>query len=157
MSSWRSLGRALSGLADRARLLLEVLGDRLAQFSALQRGGLAAGAVLLLLLQSAMLLRPDGDAPPPVMSLPAAGPPIGGPGAANASAGTFAIISFRPTATASEITKLLEQHKAEIVEGPKAGIWRVRLSPASVGKDEAHKLLDALRTDRLVTLAILAL
>lgn len=157
MSSWKNLGRTLAGLADRAGLLLEVLGDRLAQLSALQRGGLAAAAVALLLLQTAMLLRSDEDAPPPVMSLPSAVPPIGLPGAANASAGTFAIISFRPSATAGEITKLLEQHKAEIVEGPKAGIWRVRLSPTTVGKDEAHKLLDALRADRLVTLAILAL
>ena len=43
--------------------------------------------------------------------------------------GSFALVAFRPQATAAEVTKFLEANRLAVVDGPRAnGLYRVRLS-----------------------------
>ncbi len=70
--------------------------------------------------------------------------------------GTFVILSFKPTATAADITALLQERKIEIVEGPKAGIWRGRLSHAELPPAQAEAMVVELRAANAVIFAAVA-
>lgn len=64
---------------------------------------------------------------------------------APAAAGTFALVSFTPGATAASISELLSALDASIVEGPKAGgIYRVRLSAQVLDEAAAKEVLSRL-------------
>jgi hypothetical protein len=135
-----------AGLLERARIAIEAglsrLGRAVAALSPRQLGGLAAAALALVAIQAGSLLFLTGSAgnEGTVRYETATGP-----GVAPSTGGTFAIVSFTPTAAAGEIARVLEEAGVEIVEGPKAGIWRIRLSRTALTPAEASKRLDALR------------
>jgi hypothetical protein len=65
-------------------------------------------------------------------------------------AGTYAMISFAPQATAGEITKLLETYNISLVEGPNGGVYKVRLAVTSLPKEEVAKVLKRLQDESSV-------
>src|SRR5689334_548327 len=64
--------------------------------------------------------------------------------------GTDALISFAPTATASEITKLLQTYKMAIVEGPSGDMYTVRLAVTGIPKEELSKVIKQLQNEKTV-------
>jgi anti-sigma-K factor RskA len=64
--------------------------------------------------------------------------------------GTFAVISFAPTATSAEVTKLLETYKLAVVDGPSGGVYKVRFAVTSLPKDEVAKVLKRLQDENTV-------
>jgi len=64
--------------------------------------------------------------------------------------GTDALISFAPTATAAEVTKLLQTYKMAIVEGPAGDIYTVRLAVTGIPKEELGKLIKQLQEEKAV-------
>lgn len=144
--------RATAGLGQLATGLLERLAGWLASLSPVQLGGMATAASLIIALQAGSLLFLSGADSPRIVYETASGPRD-----ANPATGTFAIIAFKPGAAAGAIAALFEGARAEIVEGPKAGIWRVRLARDVKSSAEAEALLARLgaRTD-LVSFTALA-
>ena len=64
--------------------------------------------------------------------------------------GTDALISFAPTATAGEITKLLQTYKMAIVEGPTGEIYTVRLAVTGIPRDEMARIIKQLQDEKSV-------
>lgn len=63
-----------------------------------------------------------------------------------ATAGTFALVSFKPAATAAAISTFLADSKFSIAEGPRAGgLYRVRLSGGVLSKAGADAALAKLK------------
>ncbi len=64
-------------------------------------------------------------------------------------AGAFALVRFNPNATAAEITRFFDAHKASVVDGPRpGGVYRVRLAATSLSKDELTKRVAQLSEDK---------
>ena len=59
-------------------------------------------------------------------------------------AGTFALVGFAPTATLHDVEKVLGPLGLSIADGPKAGIYRVKLSEKVLGDTERDILITAL-------------
>ena len=129
----------LAGAAEQVKKLLEAIAEWLASLSRVQLGSMAAAASLLIAVQAGSLLFLSGEGGPKVYET------ASGPREAGLATGTFAIVAFKPGATAAGIAELLESARAEIVEGPKAGIWRIRLSRDVKPPVEAEALLARLR------------
>ena len=68
--------------------------------------------------------------------------------------GTDALISFAPTATAGEITKLLQTYKMAIVEGPTGDMYTVRLAVTGIPKENSPLVAARARTVEVIALAI---
>jgi hypothetical protein len=65
------------------------------------------------------------------------------------SKGSFALVTFVPSATVEAITTFLNENHAEIVEGPKAaGVYRVRLSPVVLDAPAAAAAIEKLKSRR---------
>jgi hypothetical protein len=64
--------------------------------------------------------------------------------------GSYAMISFAPTATAADITKLLETYKLALVDGPNGGVYKVRFALTGVPKDDIAKALRRLQDENTV-------
>ncbi|MEO9874348.1 MAG: hypothetical protein ABJM26_06340 [Anderseniella sp.] len=61
------------------------------------------------------------------------------------AAGTFVLVRFADTASATDIAGLLTDLDMAITEGPRAGrLFKVRIGPAGLGKSERERLLAAL-------------
>ncbi len=76
-----------------------------------------------------------------------------GPSAVAPAEGSFALIRFKPQATAADITRFLGEHKLALVGGPLAGgMFRVKLAGTSLSKDEAARLARRLQEDAIVDL-----
>jgi hypothetical protein len=70
---------------------------------------------------------------------------------AAAAPGAFALVRFNPNATAADITKFFDGHKASVVEGPRAGgIYRIRVAATSLSKDELAKVVAQLAEDKSI-------
>jgi hypothetical protein len=62
--------------------------------------------------------------------------------------GSYALISFAPQASAADVTKFLEAHKASIVEGPKAGgLYRIRVSETVLPKNDLTAIVKQMQDD----------
>ncbi len=59
-------------------------------------------------------------------------------------AGTFALVGFAPTATVHDVERVLGPLGLSIADGPKAGIYRVKLSDKALGDTERDILITAL-------------
>jgi anti-sigma-K factor RskA len=56
--------------------------------------------------------------------------------------GAFALVRFNPNASVADITKFFDNHKASVVEGPRAGgVYRIRVAATSLSKDELAKVV----------------
>ncbi len=120
------------------------LGARLADFfSPRALGWVAAAACLLVAVEAGFLAQP---AP--------------GPGAYSTASreeagleGRFALVAFAPEATMEKIAAFLARNGAQIVGGPRAGFFQVKLGGSDMSEDDAAKKLEALRASGLVTFA----
>lgn len=73
----------------------------------------------------------------------------GGPGQ---EAGSFVLAGFEPSASLAEVTRLLDEQGARIVEGPlPGGVFRLRIAAASPG--DAERVIAALQNHPLVRFA----
>ncbi len=69
-------------------------------------------------------------------------------------AGSFALVGFKQEATSAEITAFLQANKIAIVDGPRAGgLYRVRLAPSALLKDEVAQTIAKLREGGVVRFA----
>ena len=65
--------------------------------------------------------------------------------------GAYALVRFNPNASVGDITKFFDQHKASLVEGPRAGgIYRIQVSKTNLSRDEVAKLVAQLAEDKNV-------
>jgi hypothetical protein len=67
--------------------------------------------------------------------------------------GAFALIQFAPNATAADITKFLEDNKAVVVDGPKAGTYRVRVAVTGIPKEELARIIKQMQDNKAVGFA----
>lgn len=148
----------LASARHTATQWVELVGDWLAGLSRLQLGTLATIASALLVIQVlSLLIIAKDDSMPAAGTMPSFQRDVAASAPNGEVRGTFAIVSFKPKATAGDVAALLQKLGAEAVEGPKAGIWRVRLSRETKSAAEAEALLSALRADPAVAFASLAL
>jgi anti-sigma-K factor RskA len=124
----------------------EWLSDRLSSFSPRTLAWSATAAALAIVLQAGLLAgmfvndRQGGafiTASAPVEQT-------------TVKPGTDALISFAPTATAAEITKLLRTYKMAIVEGPTGEMYTVRLAVTGIPKEELAKVIKQLQEEKTV-------
>lgn len=67
--------------------------------------------------------------------------------------GAYALVQFAPNAQASDIMAFLGAYEAWIVDGPKAGMFRVRLGDKALSKDELTGLVTRVQAEKIVTFA----
>jgi hypothetical protein len=65
--------------------------------------------------------------------------------------GAFALVRFAPNATAADITKFLEDNKAVVVDGPKAGMYRIRLAVTGMPKEELARIIKQMQENKSVS------
>jgi hypothetical protein len=70
------------------------------------------------------------------------------------AASPHALVRFAPDARLSEITSLLDEYQATIVDGSKGGMFRLRFANATMSGDEFSSLLSRLQREKIVSLAI---
>lgn len=66
---------------------------------------------------------------------------------------TRALVRFAPDARIADITALLDNYQASIVDGAKGGMFRLQFGK-SLSKDEAASLLARLQREKIVSLAV---
>lgn len=70
-----------------------------------------------------------------------------------AAAGTYAVIRFRPQASAADITRFLTTNKLSIQSGPSAdGLYQVRVAENKLPKADLDRLIKSLQADPVVGL-----
>ena len=67
---------------------------------------------------------------------------------------TRALVRFAPEARVSDITALLDNYQASIVDGAKGGMFRLQFGIKPLPKNEAASLLSKLQGEKIVTLAV---
>jgi hypothetical protein len=65
-----------------------------------------------------------------------------------------ALVRFAPDARIADITALLEQYQASIVDGAKGGMFRLQFGDRPMTKDEAAALISKLQGEKIVSLAV---
>ena len=70
------------------------------------------------------------------------------------AAPTRALVRFAPEARVSDITALLDNYQASIVDGAKGGMFRLQFGNKAMSKDEAAGLLARLGREKIVSLAV---
>ena len=64
------------------------------------------------------------------------------------------MVRFARQASAAEITKFLENYKATLVDGPKAGgLYRVKIAMTSLAKEELHRVVQRMQQEHVVEFA----
>lgn len=72
-------------------------------------------------------------------------------GLASAASDPLAYVRFAPHATATDITKFLDAHKAVMVDGPKkGGMFSIRLPASGMSKPEIAKLVQQMQAESRV-------
>jgi hypothetical protein len=67
-----------------------------------------------------------------------------------------ALVRFTPDARVADITALLDNYQASIIEGAKGGLFRLQFGNRAMTKDEAARLLSRLQSEKIVSLAVAA-
>jgi anti-sigma factor RsiW len=71
----------------------------------------------------------------------------------SADDGTYAVIQFKPQASAADITKFLETNKLSIADGPSAGgLYRVRIAAKKLPKADVTRTIKTLQIDPVIGL-----
>ena len=73
---------------------------------------------------------------------------------ASSAAPTRALVRFTPEARIADITALLDNYQASIVDGAKGGMFRLQFGNKAMSKDEAAGLLARLQREKIVSLAV---
>jgi anti-sigma factor RsiW len=67
-----------------------------------------------------------------------------------------ALVRFAPDARVADITALLDNYQATIVDGAKGGMFRLQFGNRAMGKDEIASLMKKLQGEKIVNLAVAA-
>jgi anti-sigma factor RsiW len=65
-----------------------------------------------------------------------------------------ALVRFAPEARVADITALLDNYQASIVDGAKGGMFRLQFGNKSMTKDELNSLMSRLQSEKIVNLAV---
>jgi hypothetical protein len=65
-----------------------------------------------------------------------------------------ALVRFTPEARIADITALLDNYQASIVDGAKGGMFRLQFGNRALGKDEVASLMTKLQGEKIVNLAV---
>jgi hypothetical protein len=65
-----------------------------------------------------------------------------------------ALVRFAPEARVADITTLLDNYQASIVDGAKGGLFRLQFGDKPMSKDEAAALMSRLQSEKIVSLAV---
>ena len=135
-------------LSTMPRRMLESVSDWFAGFAPPQlalAGGLAA---LLVVVQAAAI----GTL---VLNRPSAPAYETATGAEQPTQGGYELlIGFSKTATIEEITALLKTLDASVIDGPRGGLYRVRIPESGAEVGGRDKVLSSMRKSRIVTLVL---
>ncbi len=63
---------------------------------------------------------------------------------------------FAPDARVADITALLDNYQASIIDGAKGGLFRLQFGNKAMTKEEAASLLSKLQKEKVVSLAVAA-
>ena len=72
------------------------------------------------------------------------------------AAGAVALVRFAPEARMSEIDRLLAAYHASIVDGPKAGMFRIVIGDKPLSKQDSEQLIARLQSEKVVGFAAAA-
>lgn len=98
-------------------------------------------------------LSPDDRAASPDMSAPITRS-LSGQSSALPSEPAHALVRFAPDARVSDITALLDSYRASIVDGPKAGVFRLQFSDGGLSKADVDNLIGRLQREKIVSQAV---
>ena len=151
--SARAMERLLAGIeAEGAKgrrrqsfNLAAFIGERMSMFSPRTLAWSAVTAVLAIVLQAGLLanlyINEPGSEVPSAYRTASATRSLG-------PVGSYALIGFTPQASAADVTKFLEAHKASIVEGPKpGGLYRIRVSTTALPKNDLAAIVKQMQDD----------
>ncbi|MGJ5076038.1 hypothetical protein [Bradyrhizobium oligotrophicum] len=79
-----------------------------------------------------------------------------GPQVAGSTAPVYALVRFAPDARMADISALLDNYQASIVEGAKGGLFKLQLGDRPLSKAEADSLIGRLAREKIVSLAVAA-
>jgi anti-sigma factor RsiW len=65
-----------------------------------------------------------------------------------------ALVRFAPEARVADITTLLDNYQASIVDGAKGGLFRLQFGNKPMNKDETAGLMSRLQNEKIVSLAV---
>jgi hypothetical protein len=65
-----------------------------------------------------------------------------------------ALVRFAPDARIADITALLDNYQASIVDGAKGGLFRLQFGDRAMGRDEFAGLIRRLQNEKIVSLAV---
>jgi len=65
-----------------------------------------------------------------------------------------ALVRFAPDARVADITALLDNYQASIVDGAKGGMFRIQFGNRALSKDEIASLMSRLQGEKIVSLAV---
>jgi anti-sigma factor RsiW len=68
--------------------------------------------------------------------------------------GGFLLVGFAPEASAQQIADLMQRRKAMIVDGPRGGLFRLRVADKPMSKEERDAALAAWRAEPIIRLAL---
>jgi hypothetical protein len=63
-------------------------------------------------------------------------------------------VRFAPAARVADITALLDNYQASIVDGATGGMFRLQFGNRPMTKDEVADLMSKLQSERIVSLAV---
>jgi hypothetical protein len=140
-----SPGRRTFGLLGRAAEFLSGLSPRTLAWS-------ATAAALAIVLQTAIIagVLLKGASRPGNYEVASAER-----GDQAAAQGSEVLVRFAPQASAADITRVLQAHRATIVSGPASDLYRVRVAPTRLPKDELDAIVKALQSERSVISLVL--
>ena len=72
-----------------------------------------------------------------------------------ATQGSFVLVKFNPAVSVDDITKFLDANKASIADGPKGGLYRIRVAPTKLPKEELTRIVTRLQQETTVVGLIL--
>src|SRR5262249_35775398 len=129
--------------------LAAFIADRRTVFPPRTRAWWAPGAALAMGLQAGLIA---GLSPgEPGSESPAAFKTASAPTRSFAPAGSYALIGFTAQASAADVTKFLEAHKAAIVDGPKpGGLYRIRVAQAALPKSDLAAVVKQMQDESKV-------
>ena len=152
--SARAMERLLAGIeAEGAKgrkrqsfNLAAFIGERLSMFSPRTLAWSAVTAALAIVLQAGLLANLYINEPG--SEVPSAYKTASAPTRSLGPVGSYALIGFSPQASAADVTKFLEAHKASIVEGPKpGGLYRIRVSATALSKNDLAAIVKQMQDD----------
>src|SRR5215470_9405406 len=126
--------------------LAAFIGERLTMFSPRTLAWSAVTAVLAIVLQAGLLANLYINEPG--SEVPASYKTASAPTRSLGPVGSYALIGFSPQASAADVTRFLDDHKATVVDGPKpGGLYRIRLSMSALPKADLARIVKQMQDD----------